>query len=257
MTKEKPVESNENQKNLSENNESTIENNPTASNVVSDKNYVVALIISYLVGYFGVDRFYVGKIGTGILKLLTFGGLGIWWLIDFLLIGIGKFKDKKGLPLDGFDTAGKIGSPIAIVLFVLNVVITVISIPIIIIITVIGIQTASNDWQRVDDLNALSSELEKVYVENGAYPSLEDVNNPQWRALYAPNITDEMLTDPSSDVPVLTTNTDYDNYGYRAVSVNGGKCQQGEGCASYTLTATREYEDEYGSRVITINSINY
>ena len=47
-------------------------------------------------GVFGAHRFYVGKIGTGILMLLTLGGLGIWSLIDFIIIAVGSFKDKQG-----------------------------------------------------------------------------------------------------------------------------------------------------------------
>ena len=44
------------------------------------RNYFVALALSVIVGEFGVDRFYMGKIGTGILKLITFGGIGVWWI---------------------------------------------------------------------------------------------------------------------------------------------------------------------------------
>lgn len=49
-------------------------------------NWVVTLILSIIFGQIGVDRFIMGKIGTGILKLITFGGFGIWWLIDVILI---------------------------------------------------------------------------------------------------------------------------------------------------------------------------
>lgn len=49
-------------------------------------NWVLCLIMSILFGSLGVDRFIMGKIGTGILKLITFGGLGVWWLIDLILI---------------------------------------------------------------------------------------------------------------------------------------------------------------------------
>ena len=62
----------------------------------SDKSRVVALVLAALLGVFGAHRFYVGKIGTGILMLLTFGGLGIWYLIDVILIAAGSFRDADG-----------------------------------------------------------------------------------------------------------------------------------------------------------------
>ncbi len=65
----------------------------------SEKNFVAALLLCLLLGFVGVHRFYVGKIGTGILQLITFGGLGIWALIDLIMIAIGKFSDKSGLPI--------------------------------------------------------------------------------------------------------------------------------------------------------------
>lgn len=67
----------------------------------SSKSWTTALILSVLVGAFGVDRFYLGYTGLGILKLVTFGGCGIWALIDLILIAMRKVPDSDGLPLAG------------------------------------------------------------------------------------------------------------------------------------------------------------
>jgi len=49
-------------------------------------NWVLTLIMSILFGALGVDRFIMGHVGLGILKLITLGGCGIWWLVDLILI---------------------------------------------------------------------------------------------------------------------------------------------------------------------------
>ncbi|MEB2310969.1 MAG: TM2 domain-containing protein [Sorangiineae bacterium] len=56
----------------------------------------VAFLLSYFLGMFGADRFYLGQTGLGLLKLFTFGGLGFWALIDRIIIGMGKMRDAEG-----------------------------------------------------------------------------------------------------------------------------------------------------------------
>ncbi len=64
--------------------------------VVSSKSKLVLALVCFFLGAFGIHRFMVGKIGTGILMLVTLGGLGIWSLIDFIVILTGNFSDKQG-----------------------------------------------------------------------------------------------------------------------------------------------------------------
>lgn len=65
----------------------------------SEKSYLTAWLLSYFLGGFGIDRFYLGYTGLGIAKLLTLGGCGIWALVDWILIMAGATKDSNGRPL--------------------------------------------------------------------------------------------------------------------------------------------------------------
>jgi len=62
---------------------------------VSPRSRLVALLLCFFHGCFGVHRFYVGKTGTGVLMLITLGGLGIWMLFDLILIAAGSLRDAE------------------------------------------------------------------------------------------------------------------------------------------------------------------
>ncbi|MBU4690779.1 TM2 domain-containing protein [Mycoplasma zalophi] len=56
---------------------------------------LVFLLVSFFLGGLGIDRFMKGQIGLGVLKLITGGGFGIWWLIDLILIATGSINPPQ------------------------------------------------------------------------------------------------------------------------------------------------------------------
>ena len=63
---------------------------------ITMKNKTTALLLSFFLGGFGVDRFYLGYTGLGIVKLITCGGFGIWTLIDFIMLICNKIQPANG-----------------------------------------------------------------------------------------------------------------------------------------------------------------
>ena len=86
---------------ISEQTQTQTESAPTqsgqmAAENISPKSRLATTILAWVLGGLGVDRFYTGHVVLGIVKLLTWGGFFIWWIIDFIMAVTGKRKDKEG-----------------------------------------------------------------------------------------------------------------------------------------------------------------
>jgi len=63
----------------------------------STEKKLTLFLLCWLFGIFGLHRFYTGKYLTGVLMLVTFGGVCLWMIVDLALIVMGRFTDKEGL----------------------------------------------------------------------------------------------------------------------------------------------------------------
>mgnify|MGYP000225602428 CR=1 FL=1 len=80
------------------------------------KSFTATLLLNFFLGFLGIHRFYTGYIGIGIAQLLTFGGCGIWTLIDYIMIIADKYNDKDDRPLADYNKQLAIGSLIVILI---------------------------------------------------------------------------------------------------------------------------------------------
>ncbi len=96
---------------------------PPSYNSATDgaKSYMTTAMLSLFLGYLGVDRFYLGQIGLGLSKLFTFGGFGIWYAIDLVLIATGAALDKDRKTLQGYERDHKNAWLIIGILWLLNI----------------------------------------------------------------------------------------------------------------------------------------
>src|SRR5688500_4207478 len=89
------------------------------------KSFLATWLFSLFLGGLGVDRFYLGKIGTGIAKLLTLGGLGIWSLVDLVITLAGRQTDKNRQPLAGYAQHKTVALIVSAVLLVVSLVMSI------------------------------------------------------------------------------------------------------------------------------------
>ncbi|MEX0691225.1 MAG: TM2 domain-containing protein [Gemmatimonadales bacterium] len=71
----------------------------------SERSRSVAVALGFITGVFGGHRYYAGKIRTGLLMTFTFGGMGIWWLVDMIMLVTGEFRDVDGRRITNWSPA--------------------------------------------------------------------------------------------------------------------------------------------------------
>jgi TM2 domain-containing membrane protein YozV len=76
----------------------------------SERSRSVALVLGLLGGVFGLHRFYVGRVQSGVAMVITFGGLGIWWLYDMVTLVAGEFRDADDLPVRNWQVTETVGA---------------------------------------------------------------------------------------------------------------------------------------------------
>ncbi len=137
----------------------------------SKRSLTIAWLLSLFLGGAGIDRFYLGLIGTGLLKLITLGGLGIWALIDFIRIGLGIQNDKQGLKLRSSPEEKKGIKILTIIVVILGVLAIPGLIILMVFLSVPALQTNSNNAMRKNDVAVIAGSIANyASTHNGVLP---------------------------------------------------------------------------------------
>jgi hypothetical protein len=136
----------------------------------------VTVLLSYFVGSFGIDRFYLGKIGTGVIKLVTLGGFGIWTMVDWILATFGSLRAQNDLrPLAGYSQYGKTMKTIFGILLLVPVLVMLL-----VFMSAPQLQKNSRDTSRKNDLATVASGISAYNAEHQTYPASQGFNAVQF-----------------------------------------------------------------------------
>jgi prepilin-type N-terminal cleavage/methylation domain-containing protein len=124
----------------------------------------------------------------------------------------------------------------------LLIVIVVIGILALLVITTYGgIQQKARNSKRQADVQAIQTQLEAFYNQNGYYPSRTNMNDSSWRSTNMKSLDSGALTDPKSSTASMAASPAANTYAYAVTATGGAACEtDATTCAEYTLTATYE-----------------
>jgi TM2 domain-containing membrane protein YozV len=184
------------------------------SGEISEKSAVTTLLLCIFLGSLGIHRFYVGKIKTGILMLLTGGGLGIWTLIDLVMIACCDFTDKNGKYL--VFTRGR-AAPLKLILIIVGSVVAALITMVTLLVTLVLYLTSPMIDTIQGQLAAIrANEMDKAY----SYFAEETKNS----------VSMKDFSNYVASYPIMHTNIN--------ASFSQRSIQNGEGYAKGTLTAS-------------------
>lgn len=179
------------------------------------KSWSSTLLLCWLLGFFGIHRFYVGKIGTGLIQLFTFAGFGIWWFIDWIMILANNFTDQTGTKI-----IRKSGD-------VKNVVVVFVSITAVFVLAVIGMGVLAGGNNNSDTTESVNfSENDSDFEESSSLYNVGDTLKSERTSLIVTSIKslrsingDFLESEPSEGAIYLTVQYKYKNISGKAIGM--------------------------------------
>lgn len=203
-----------------------------------DKSYVLAVVLSHLFGGLGVDRFYLGYVGTGVAKLLTFGGFGLWALIDEIRLIFGGLRQRDGKYLRGYAEHSKMFKIIFMILLGLQFLIVLPLFFGLMLATMTGVQSKARDTEREVDIKAIYAQIEAYYGTEMRYPSEAEINSDVFRTLNFTGLDKEAYKSPEGTSYYFAKTPTRESYAYSASPIGCDNILVD--CLGYALVAAKE-----------------